>query len=153
MNLLKLMLVLARLLACIIVLFLALAILAPSPQALAQGYTGKPFSALSTASNNSTLVYNDRALGKNLTVVNTTNTQFFLKLYDKKSAPTCGTDTPVWRVPIPPQNTGSGVVAVSLEDLEFFSGIGFCLTGGSIADNDNTNAATGVAINLSFFPR
>lgn len=130
------------------VLFLCAATLS----ALAQATTGKPFSVLSTASTNCSLVYNDRALGKALHVINTTSTTYFLKLYDKKSAPVAGTDTPNWRVPIPPQNTGGGVVAVSLEDLGFFSGIGLCLTGG-IADNDSSNAATGVAINLSFFPQ
>ena len=95
-------------LAAAIIVFAAVA-------AFAQSTTGKPFSALSAASNNSTLVYNDRALGKNLTIVNTTNTQFFFKLYDKKSAPTCGTDTPLpaaacqsCRTPFPPLSAGYG---------------------------------------------
>lgn len=120
--------------------------------ALAQSTTGKPFSILSAATTNCTLVYNDRALGKALHVINTTATTYYLKLYDKKTTPVAGTDTPNWRVPVPPQNTGGGVIGLSLEDLQFFSGVGLCLTGG-ILDSDSSNAATGVAINLSFFPQ
>lgn len=130
----------------------AIVLVIMAPLALAQDITGKPFSALSTASNNATLVYNDRAVGKNLTVINTTATQYFFKLYDKKTAPTCGTDTPVWRIPIPQNTAGGGVVAVSLENMQFFNGIGFCLVA-NLADSDNTNAATGVAINMTYFPQ
>lgn len=116
--------------------------------ALAQSLQSVPLSYLSTASNNSTLAYGGSALLKSLVVVNTTNTIYYLKLYNKATAPTCGTDTPVWRVPIPAANTGGGVLDLTTDSVIFPLGIGFCLVAG-IADSDNTNAATGVAINLA----
>lgn len=128
------------------------ALLSLAAPAAAQDYTSKLNSYLSTASNNSTLVYGDKALVKTVTVINTTATAYYLKLYDKRTAPTCGTDTPVYRIPVPPQSTGGGVVPVDLGSGEFQLGVGFCLVA-NLADNDNTNAATGVAINLSVVPR
>lgn len=107
-----------------------------------------PFSYLSTASNNSTLVAPGPQLLRSVLVSNTTTTTYYLKIYDKLTAPTCGTDTPKMRVPIPPQSAGGGGVMLSFSSLQFTFGVGFCLTAG-IADSDNTNAATGVAINFT----
>jgi hypothetical protein len=69
---------------------------------------------------------------------------YFFKLYDKASAPTCGTDTPVAAYVIPPSNGGNNVV---LSVGKAFSlGIGYCIVAG-IANNDNTSvpAATVLA--------
>ena len=129
----------------LLILFAFVALALP---AAAQGTQGIPYSYLSAATNNATLVYAGPSLAKALIVVNTNNTVYYLKLYNKATAPTCGTDTPVQRIPIPAANTGGGFVTVSLEDMRFPLGFGFCLVGG-IADNDNTNAATGIAINFS----
>jgi len=106
-----------------------------------------PYSYVSAASNNSTLILGGPALLQNIMIVNTTATQYFLKLYNKATPPTCGTDTPALRLPIPPNSVGGGVVALGTGDMKFPLGIGFCLTG-AFADNDNTNAATGVALNF-----
>lgn len=130
---------------CLAASMLALFLMLPA-HADAAGPDAKPYSYLSAASNNATLVYAGTSLVKWVLVVNTTATTYYLKLYSKASAPTCGTDTPALRIPVPPQADG-GVVALSLENSQFALGVGFCLVAG-IADNDNTNAATGVAVNL-----
>lgn len=107
-----------------------------------------PLKYLSTASTNSTLVRAGRTNLLVLLPINTTTTLYYLKLYNKATAPTCGTDTPLWTVPVPfgASNSGGGV-ALPMGGLLFPLGLGFCLTG-AIGDADTTNAATGVAINL-----
>jgi len=147
MNALKLLFVCARLVFGAFVLFLALA----SP-VHAQTSGAMPFSLISTASNNSTLVYNDRNWLKTVLVGNSTGTQQFLKLYDKSTAPTCGTDTPALRIVVPANTNGGGMVALHFTDTKFNNGLGFCLVGGA-ADNDNSNAQASVYVNLTFTPQ
>ncbi len=107
-----------------------------------------PVSYLSTASTNATLVQAGRTYVKVILPINTTTTVYYLKLYDKATAPTCGTDTPKWRIPVPygASNSGGGI-SLPNDGLQFQLGFGFCLVGG-IADNDSSNAATGVTLNF-----
>lgn len=101
---------------------------------------------LSAASTNATSV---KAYGGSLyqvIAINTTVTPYYLKFYDKASAPTCNSDTVVQSYPIAASSTVSLPI---LMGLPFKLGIGLCLTG-ALADNDNTNAATGVTINLLY---
>lgn len=105
---------------------------------------GVPKHYLSTVSTNATLVYGARANVSAIMGFNTNATVYFLKIYDKATAPTCGTDTPVLTVPLP-QNTGNGVQLG--QGLQFANGVGFCITG-AIADNDTSNAATGIAVDF-----
>lgn len=118
--------------------------------ARAQSLQSIPFHYLSGASNNSTLV---SGAGQNilkwLIVYNNTATIYYLKFYNKAVAPTCGTDTPVITVPLPPNTTSTGVLGIDLDDTRFTAGIGFCITAGQ-ADNDNTNSATGITLNLGY---
>jgi hypothetical protein len=99
---------------------------------------------LSAANSNSTLVFSAKAILQAILVTNTNATTYYLKIYDKATAPVCGTDTPVLTIPVP-ENVPTGISGVS---MLFTNGVGFCLTGG-IADSDDTPAATGVAIDLS----
>lgn len=124
---------------------LAGALLAGCAPALAQS---APLKYLSAASTNSTLVRAGATVLNALVPINTTTTLYYLKLYSKATAPTCGTDAPLWTVPIPfgASNSGGGV-ALPTGGLSFPLGLGFCLTGG-IADADTSSAAAGVAINL-----
>jgi len=107
-----------------------------------------PLKYLSAATLNPTLVHAGYTNLYSLVPINTTTTLYYLKLYNKATAPSCGTDTPVWTIPVPygASNSGGGV-ALPTGGLLFPTGLGFCLTGG-LADNDTTNAATGVAINF-----
>ena len=102
----------------------------------------------STASTNATLVRPGSQLLKSLIVTNSTLTQGFLKLYDTTTTPVCnGSAVPVLKITVPIESA-AGEVQLSWSDgLQFFNGIGFCLTG-AIADNDNTNSVTGITINF-----
>jgi hypothetical protein len=118
--------------------------------ARAQSLQAIPFHYLSATSNNSTLV---SGAGQNvlkwIIVYNNTATIYYLKFYNKATAPTCGTDTPAITIPLPPTGTSTGVVSIGFDDTRFTAGIGFCIVGGQ-ADNDNTNAATGVTLNVGY---
>jgi hypothetical protein len=117
-----------------------------SGAALAQG--GSPVKFLSLATNNATLVKAGPVTVLVVAPVNTTATVYFLKLYDKSTAPVCGTDIPKWTLPLP----ATSKEPISTDGLLFSLGFGFCLVGG-IADSDNSAAAIGVALNFSISGR
>lgn len=73
---------------------------------------------------------------------------YFIKLYDKATAPTCGTDTPVAAYVIPAINGGNNVtVAVG---KKFSNGIGYCVvTGIANSDNISVPAAT-ILVNVDW---
>lgn len=105
---------------------------------------------LSTASTNATSVKGTAGAVYSIVAVNTTATLYYLKFYDLAAAPTCASSTVVMTIPLPASATGGTPVQVSpVFGIGFANGIGLCITGG-IADNDNTNAATGVAVNIVY---
>lgn len=116
----------------------------------ASAQQSQPFHLISAGTDNSTSVKG--AAGQVVTVVaiNTTATIYYLKFYDIASAPTCSTGVKL-TFPVPANNssTGGGFVISIPEAASFLNGIGICLVGG-IADNDDSNAATGVAIDVFF---
>ena len=81
-------------------------------------------------------------------VTNSTATIYYFRLYDEAVAPTPANDSA--NVKQTYSAPATGAVTPNLgSGLAMLTGIAFCLTG-AIADTDNTNAATGVAINLSY---
>lgn len=126
-------------------------LLAWSLPALAEG---APKKYLSAASLNPVLVMtgtastnvNGGVVLKTLVASNSTATAYYLKLYNKGGlAPVCGTDVPVQTILLPAGQT----VPIDYGLGEIYPlGLGFCITG-AIGDNDTTNAAAGVAVNLS----
>lgn len=123
------------------------------PQAVSQVPTASiPVKYLSAATTNATRVKASAGAIDQLTLINTTTTLYYLKLYNKASAaPTCNSDAVIFTVPVPygTANSGGGAAIPFPLGIRFNTGIGFCLTGG-LADNDNTSAATGVAISMAF---
>ena len=70
-------------------------------------------------------------------------TPAYLKIYDKATAPTCGTDVPVKTLIIPAASTaalGGGSNVNTSEGVLISLGLGICVTAG-IADTDNTVVA------------
>lgn len=107
-----------------------------------------PTKTNSAASTNATVILAAPGLLCKMVAINTTSTVYYLKFYNTASAPTCNSDTVVAVYPIPPTNGG---VAIPLGPFaeNYSTGISFCLTGAG-ADNDNTNAATGVYLSHSY---
>lgn len=78
----------------------------------------------------------------------------YLKLYNKASAPTVGTDVPVMTIAVPPQNTGTptafSLVIGGVVGYRFATGIALATTG-NMADTDTTGVAAGeLKITLSY---
>lgn len=109
-----------------------------------------PGHLLSAASNNSTNVKNAAGEICALVIVNTTATMYDFRLYNSSTGPLCASPSSVaWNTPVPASTSGAGFTVSLPNNMSFTTGIGFCLTGAN-ADNDNTNAATGVNINYTF---
>jgi hypothetical protein len=104
--------------------------------------------ATSTASTNATNIKNAAGTVSTISVVNTTATLYYLRMYNLASAPTCSSATGfVNTIPIPASTSGAGIVIPITLPHAYTTGIGYCLTGGG-SSTDNTNAATGVYINI-----
>lgn len=111
---------------------------------------GIPGHFLSSATNNSTSVKNSAGTLYQITVINTTATTVDLRLYDTSSAPTCSSSVGVIaNYGVQGNSISPGMALVFPAGINFLNGIGICLTG-AIADNDNTNAVTGIQVNWSF---
>lgn len=77
----------------------------------------------------------------------------YLKIYDKATSPTCGTDTPIKTLIIPAASTaanGAGSNIMIPLGAKISNGLGICVVTG-IADSDNTAvAAATFVINLDY---
>lgn len=104
--------------------------------------------ATSAASTNATNIKASAGTVSVISIVNTTATLYYLRMYNLASAPTCSSATGfVNTIPVPASTSGAGIVIPITVPHAFTTGIGYCLTGGG-SSTDNTNAATGVYINI-----
>lgn len=113
-----------------------------------------PYGLQATASTNATSVKGSPGVVKAMNLFNTTTTIYYLRTYNLSSAPTCSSATGFVRSwPIPPAAAAGGVGGVAVDlgagGTTFSTGIAFCVTGGP-SSTDNTNAASGVFINLDY---
>lgn len=109
-----------------------------------------PSKTISAASTNSTNVKASAGQLYELFVSNINAAVRYLKLYDKATAPTVGTDTPIWTLAIPGNTAGAGFAKTIPNGLAFANGIGFGLTTG-VADNDTgAVAANEIVVNLGY---
>ena len=108
------------------------------------------FKLISTASTNAN---NVKASGGNLysiIAIGLTSTVRYLKLYNKASVPSVGTDVPVMTIPVPANTQGAGVAIPFSMGVNFPLGIGIAITSGS-ADNDTGTVGAGdVIVNLTY---
>ncbi len=106
-----------------------------------------PDSHISLATNNARVVKSSAGMLGTLVAANNHATNWaYLKLYNKASAPTVGTDVPVQVYPLPP---GGGLTLNFPKGLGFSLGIAMAITN-SIT---NTNASTGadqVAVSMGY---
>ena len=88
-----------------------------------------------------------------ITLVNASATAKFLKLYNKASAPTVGSDTPIWTAQLPPTAVNGGAFDLDFgaQPLYFSTGIAYALTGAA-ADADATalTLADVVCLNIAY---
>jgi hypothetical protein len=88
-----------------------------------------------------------------VTLINAAATAKFLKLYNKASAPTVGTDTPIWTAQLPPTSVNGGAFDLDFgaQPLYFATGIAYALTGAA-ADADATalTLADVVCLNIAY---
>lgn len=91
---------------------------------------------ISAATTNSTSVKGSAGQLYWLHVINLNAAVRYLKLYNKATAPTVGTDVPVHTFAIPANTAGAGFVLPLTVPLTFATGIGLALTTG-VADNDS----------------
>lgn len=108
----------------------------------------------SAASTNATSVKASAGTLYGLSLANTSTTVYYLRMYNLAAAPTCSSATGFVRSwPIPPAASaglvGGFAVPVPLAGVAFGTGIAFCVTGGPTS-TDNTNAATGLFINIDY---
>ena len=102
---------------------------------------------LSAASTNSTNVKASAGQVYGWYLYNANAAVRYLKLYNKATAPTVGTDTPVMTIPIPP---GAGANVEYSMGIPFGTGIGIAITTG-VADNDTgAVAANEIIVNLLY---
>lgn len=110
-----------------------------------------PHKLISGASTNATslkgsagVVYAIYATNSNATVTNFR----YVKLYNKASAPTVGTDTPVNVFGVP--GTGGGAIPIPPTGLNFSTGIAYATTTGAADSDTGAVAANEVVLNVCY---
>ena len=91
---------------------------------------------LSAASTNQTSVKASAGIVGWVMATNVNSAHRYLKLYNKASAPTVGTDTPAMTLLIPGNTAGAGFILPPGADALFTTGIALALTTGDGADTD-----------------
>jgi hypothetical protein len=111
-----------------------------------------PYFVNSAASTNGALILTGTSGLQAFYATNTGAAAAFVKLYNKATAPTVGTDVPEMIIPVPAAVGGvPGVAAppIGFNGFRFALGLGIAITGGA-ADNDTTAVAAGqVKVKLS----
>lgn len=74
----------------------------------------------------------------------------YLKLYNKATAPTVGTDIPIMTIPIPANTQGAGVAIPFSMGVNFSAGIGIAITSGAGDTDTGAVLANDVIVNLTF---
>jgi hypothetical protein len=105
--------------------------------------------ASSAATTNGTLVSGSPVDVYHILATNTTASVKYLKLYNKKTAPTVGTDVPFMTVALQPSNVPTNIPLPS--GVYFNLGLAYAITGAG-ADADTTALASGdvVALNILY---
>lgn len=108
---------------------------------------GTPFTLISAASTNATSTKASPGTLYSIVAINLNAAVRYLKLYNKASAPTVGTDTPIMTFPIPASTTGAGLAIDWGPGVDFSIGIAFALTTGSASSDTGAVAASEIFIN------
>jgi hypothetical protein len=107
-------------------------------------------SIVSAGSTNATVAKASAGQVYNIQVSNTNAAARYLKLYNKATAPTVGTDTPVWRMAIPGNTAGAGFIVNADPGIAFGTGISYALTTGAADSDTGAVAANEILVNISY---
>lgn len=107
------------------------------------------FTLIGAGTTNATLVKAGSGLLKSIQASNINAAVRYLKVYDKATAPTVGTDVPILTLALP---QGAGAVPFIMPDLNigFQRGLGIALTTGVAITDVAAVAANEQVVNLSF---
>lgn len=112
---------------------------------------GTTYNVVTTASTNAAFMKASAGNLYEITVSNPTATAAYVKLYNKASAPTVGTDVPVMTIAIPATAAGVGEKSFNFGSVgkRFATGIAIAVTAAAAA-TDTANAVAGVQINATY---
>ena len=108
---------------------------------------GTSYNAVSVASTNATSVKASAGNLFEITASNVTATATFVKLYNKASAPTVGTDVPVLTISVPANTTVA--MQFGSQGKRFATGIALAVTAAAAA-TDTAAAVAGVQLNATY---
>lgn len=122
-----------------------------SPRPNTTGTNGTTaYKLISTASTNANNIKSSGGNLYSIIAIGLTSTVRYLKLYNKASAPTVGSDVPLMTIPIPANTQGAGVALPFSMGVNFPLGIAIAITSG-VADNDSGAIGAGdVIVNLTY---
>lgn len=112
-----------------------------------------PYTAVSAATDNATLVKAGRATVRVLLATNTATTIRRVKLYDVSAVPNCGTDAVKVNLEVPPASAAGQLAGSALDfpgGVQFQHGIGLCIVTGQAATDDTAGSAGDVVVNLFY---
>lgn len=109
-----------------------------------------PYKLNSAASTNATSVKASTGKVYSIVLTNQNAATRYVKFYNKSSAPTVGTDTPVWVCAVPGGSAGAGMVVALPMPLKFSTGIAFAITTGAADSDTGAVAANDVIVNLGY---
>lgn len=106
---------------------------------------------LSAATTNATSAKGSAGQVYGWVITNTNAAVCYVKLYNKATAPTVGTDTPVMTLAVPGNAAGAGMIAAEFTSgIAFGTGIGFAITTGAADSDTGAVAANEVLVNLLY---
>jgi hypothetical protein len=110
-----------------------------------------PHALISAASTNATSVKTSAGVVGYICCGNYNAEERFLKLYNKASAPTVGTDTPVATFIIPGNTAGNGTnIPLPEVGMAFSTGIAYALTTGSPVADTGAVAVSEIQVNIGW---
>jgi len=117
-------------------------------KALNRGLTA--FKRISTASTNATVIKAEPGRFLGYYVSNTNAAARYVKFYDKATAPTVGTDTPLLSYMVPGATTGGGASQNFVPGVRFSAGISMATTTGAADADTGAVAANEVIVNVVY---
>lgn len=110
-----------------------------------------PYHLVSAASTNATSVKASAGTVYHISAGNVNAAARYLKLYDKASAPTVGTDVPVHTFIVPGNTTGAGTnLPIGIPGIAFTTGIALALTTEATDAGSTGVALSELTVNLAY---